>query len=267
MKDFQSELDARLRALAADPSVYEEPAAEKAPKTRGTRRFRRPAILGSLTAGLGVVAATLAMNGTSFADLPILSTPTTDAAEAARGNTAAAEAGVDFSKAHAFGTPQGPGYVLLTPERDTICISIPDSSNPGGYGSQCKPSIASVERAGLSIEFVGSLDRDPDATSLFAFVLPDGAKDVRIRTSDGRTRAASVEAGVVADEIQDSLTVTWTVDGRPGRRTFAGPFPVTRTAQFSCPDGRIVEADPADLPKGTGPKGLLDPAIIRKACR
>lgn len=264
MKDFMDGLDERLRVLAADEQTYDEPAAAPAAKARVRRRFRRPAILGSATAALGVIAATFAMNGTSLADLPILGTPTTDASRAAKGNQAARKAGVDFRKAHAFGTPQGPGYVLLTPERDTICISIPEPGIPGAYGGQCKRSIAAVERDGLAIEFAGDLGTDPEATSLFAFVLPDGASDVRVRDEDGHTRVPSLEAGVFADEIRRPVTLTWSVDGRPARRTFQGPFPATSTAMFTCSDGGTVSVKSSEIQMdGTA----VDRDWLRGLCR
>lgn len=264
MRDFLDGLDERLAAIAVDPP---EPA--PAAVTRKARRLRR-AIVGALTAGVGTVIAIFAMTGTSLADLPILSTGTTDATAIRRQVPAVQRAGVDFSKAHAFGTPGGPGYVLATPKQDTVCIVIPDPRAPGDYGSSCGTPLAAVEADGLAAELVGDRGIDPNATSIFAFVLPDDADDVRLR-SGGRTRDAEVEAGVAVGEITEQTDVLWTVDGKSASKRFEGPFQGTGGGLATCPDGRTVPLPDvgAERPAtpGVPPDSSRFRDAVKRACR
>lgn len=268
MRDFLDDLDGRLTAMAQEPEAAHATASR--PRRRAGRVRR--ALLGGGTIGIGAVAAILGTTGTSLAELPILGTPTTDATAIRRQVQAAREAGVDFSKAHAFGTPGGPGYVLVTPERDTVCIALPDQDTPGDYGSSCGTPLAEVERDGLAAELIGDRGDDPDATSVFAFVLPEDAEDVRL-ASGGREREATVESGVVVAEITAETEVRWAVDGRGARKVFEGPFAASTSVLHSCPDGSTVR-----LPESTPPAPRADGAppapptralreAIREACR
>lgn len=231
MKDFLDQLDDRLQALAV---LETTPADTTRPKKA---RRRRGAWLGAITATLAAGAAAFTMTGTSLADLPILDTPTTDASGIRQAVPAVADRGVDFSKAHSFGTPGGPGYVLVTPETDTVCIVVPDAEAPGTYGSSCGTPLERVEREGLFVEMVGDQGQNPDATNLVAFVMPDGAEDVRLRT-EGRTTEPELQSGVLVEELRKEGVLSWTVDGKPFRRLVEGPFPAGGGVTYSCPDGR-----------------------------
>lgn len=228
MQDFLDDLDRRLADLA-------EPAREP------HRGRRRAGLLGGVTAVLAAAAAAFTMTGTSIADLPILDTETRDAASLATTARSAAEAGVDFSQAHVFRTPAGPGYALVNEATQTMCLVIPDPLAPGSVGQACDSPISKVERRGMFAEVVGDRDTDPDATSLVAFVLPEDAEDVRLRIG-GRAVQPTIESGVVVAELPREATLSWTVDGRRAERRLEGPFQKTTAVGFQCPDGRQVTA-------------------------
>jgi hypothetical protein len=233
VKDFLDQLDERLSLIAHDLATDEQTPAGATRK----RSRKRPAFLGGLTAALAAAAALVAMTGTSMADLAILTTPTTDASELRPALSAADDAGVDFTKAHAFGTAGGPGYVLASPKLDALCIAVPDPGTPGDYGQTCAGPLASVERDGLSTLLLG---QGVGATNTVAFVLPDGAKDVRLRVGGESTRPP-IESGVLVAVLREAAVVSWTVDGRPAHKAFRGPSAQTGIA-FACPDGRAVTA-------------------------
>lgn len=234
MRDFLDDLERRLAVMAEEhPDLAVEPA--PIPATR-RRRGRRPAILGSLTALIAAAAAAFTMTGTSMAELPILSTDTQDASALKERAKAAAEAGVDFSKAHVFGTPGGPGYALVNEETQTLCLAVPDADTPGEYGVSCGTPLSKVEREGLGAEIVGDLGNDPKATALMVFVLPQDADDVRL-ASTPRGATFSVESGVAVIDTPSETRLTWTVDGRPQSKLIEGPFPAGGGVGISCPDG------------------------------
>lgn len=256
MQDFLERLDAHLAALATSR------AAERAARQAGrrTRPRRRPALL----AGVGTasaLAAGFALTGTSTAQLPILVTPATDARHVEATAVAARRAGVDFSAGHAFDTPHGPGYVLENGRDGTLCVATPDPAAPGTYAASCAP-IGDVEQRGLPNEVAGDRNRDPKAVSLVTFVLPEGARDVRLSTRGAAPAPAPVESGIAVLDLARDATLSWTVNGRRRQRAFAGPF-VTESARVTCPDGST----------GTMPLAALagapaeQQAARRKACR
>ncbi len=257
MKDFLDQLDSQLQAMA----TLEAEHAPASPAPRKTHRRRRPAVLAGVTATLATLATVFAMSGTSMADLPILNTPTTDATALRDAAPGARKAGVDFSKAHTFPTPQGRGYVFLTPARDVLCLSVPQGAEHGGA---CAPP-ARVEREGLSYELVGDLNDDPNASSMVVFILPEGASQVRLAGEDGPARAADVNSGVVAISIRARTRLLWQRAGRTESRAFEGPFPAGGTLGFTCPDGRKVSTplEGATLP---GRAGRIRPEIRERLC-
>lgn len=248
MQDFLDDLERRLTTLAAGDAPAPTPA--RAP--RNFRR-RRPAFLGALTALLAAGAAAFTMTGTSLADLPILDTDTQDASEIESEADAARAAGVDFSKAHVFGTPGGPGYALVNPRTDTMCLVVPDPDAAGTFGQSCEP-IADVERRGMSAELSGDTDRDPSATSLVVFVLPEDAEDAVV-TIRGRRATSVIKSGIVVFQTPARAVLSWTVDGVRAERAFAAPFRSTG-AGYVCPDGRQVTGRPA--PAGLTPEEAND---------
>jgi hypothetical protein len=250
MKDFLDQLDERLRLMAHDQQQEVAPAAAPAQK----RSRKRPALLGGATAVLAALATVFTMSGTSLAELPILKTPTTDASGLRRVLSAADRAGVDFSKAHTFGTPGGPGYVLASDQFDELCIAVPDPGTPGEYGQQCTGPLAKVGRDGLATLLLG---QGTGATNTFAFVLPDGAEDVRLSVG-GRSVRPQIESGVLVARISAAAVVTWTVDGTQDRHDFAGPLG-RLGAMTDCRNGGSVPVPPG-----------ADQATIqklRKTCR
>lgn len=270
MKDFLDGLDDRLTQMADD--IADEALAEVTP-VRRRRSLRRPAFLGAATGSLAILGTVFALSGTSLADLPILSTETTDASSL-KGKAGAPPADrVDFKEAHAFGTPGGPGYVMTSPERDTVCLTIPDATTPGEYGSSCS-SLSKAEREGIGAEIVGDRTFDPGATNTFAFVLPEDAGHVRLRAADGKVTEPKVESGVVAAQVTARTVVEWTVDGRRGTATFEGPFgDPSGLLKISCPDqpNKSVDVRPEDVTRagtgpGTGKPFLLDQKALREAC-
>lgn len=257
MQDFLDGLDQRLMSLAEAQDQEAAAATHARP-----RRRRRPAVLGGLTAGLAAVVAAFTMVGTSAADLPILSTATTDASRLKDVLPSLASRGVDFSQAHVFGTPGGPGYVFQAREGGPVCMAIPDAGTPGEYGSSCSGSLAQVERDGLGAELAGDRGSDRDAQSTFAFVLPDHAKDVRV-TLDGRRVRPQIDSGVVTATSQGPARISWTVRGVPADTSFQGPFETTSFA-YDCGDGRMATGPPLD----TDGKSLAESnAALKKARR
>lgn len=230
MRDFLDQLDGQLQAVAAE---------QQAARTVPARRRRRPALLAGATASLAALGTVFALSGTSLADLPILATPTQDASRISGAAPAARKAGVDFSQAHAFDTTAGPGYVFLTPPRDVLCLTVPDPSEPGQYGGTCG-AVERVERDGLELELAGDRGNDPAATSTVGFVLPEGARDVRLREAGGSTSRPTVQAGVLTAEIAAEATVLWEVAGQQRSKRFAGPFAASSGVIVTCPDGRDV---------------------------
>lgn len=261
MRDFLDQLDERLQAMAVEEAEHAAPA--PAPKTAAirSRNRRRPAFLAGATASLAALGTVFAMSGTSLADLPILETPTTDATKVRAVAPGARKAGVDFTKAHAFPTPGGPGYVFLTPQEDMLCLSVPDD---GRYPGACAPP-ATVERSGLAFEIVGDLAVDPAATSMFAFILPDGASRAQLTVAGGTPRSATIHAGVVTEQLTTSAKLTWVRAGRSESRTFDGPFQPGGTTSFTCRDGRSVST-PSEGSTVPGPTGRIKPSIVKRLC-
>lgn len=257
MQDFLERLDQQLSAIAATPELA------SAPSAGPVHRLRRviAGAIAALIAGVGVFA----MTGTSTAELPIFGTPTTDATKLRDRAPGAAKLGVDFSAAHRFGTPSGPGYVLAGLKTDAVCLVVPDPTAPGDFGTSCAPTLAAVERRGLRAEFPGDLAEDPDATALSVFLLPDGATDVRL-TVGGHTSAPKLESGVLVTDLPTEGLLRWTVAGRPAKRVLEGPFAASTYVMTLCPDG--TRAPMAPPPAGLDPERLNDAlrAQKKKAC-
>lgn len=265
MRDFADALDQRLATLAGElaaeglqETTKPKPAVSRMP----TRRFRRPAFFGTLAAGTAAVGAFLALSGTSLAGLPILETPTTDASSVRAAVPNVARLGVDFTKAHEFGTAIGPGYVLVNRTRDTLCVVIPDTA--ASFGSSCTHPIAKVEREGLDAELVGDRTFDPNASTSFAFVLPEAATDVHL-IGGAPTEPLRVENGVAVGSLTQAGTLTWRVDGHVTTKGIPAPFSGTKLA---CPDGGDIPASASVLRPGkNGAPTTLDPKALAKACR
>ena len=235
MRDFLDDLERQLAAMAEEhPDLQPEPSPARQPIRRGRRR--RPAALGGLAAVLAAVAAAFTMTGTSLAELPILGTPTQDASKLKQQAGEAAKAGVDFKAAHVFGTPGGPGYALVNKKTQTLCLVTPDPSIPGTYGVSCGQPISKIEREGLKAEMVGDLARDPNATALVAFVLPEGAKDAHLTSLPPRS-TFKVDSGVAVINTTGETKLVWKVDGVPHSEIIEGPFPATETLGLLCSDG------------------------------
>lgn len=258
MRDFLDDLEQRLAVMA-------EQHPELLPSQPERRSRRRPAILGAIAALLAAIAAAFTMTGTSLADLPILDTPTRDVSELKDRVPGPTRAGVDFTKAHAFETPGGPGYALVNKERQVICLVVPDAESAGEYGNACSP-IATVERKGMLTEMVGDLGTNPEAISLATFVLPEGAEDVRLRTGK-RTTEPRIQDGVVVLQIKKESTLLWAVDGRPGRLLLEGPFPETTSIVFQCSDGTMVTTDEIPPPGTPEETNRAMKRLTKKLCK
>lgn len=230
MQDFLDDLERRLSQAA----IQDAPAAKPARSPRNLRR-RRPAILGGLTAALAAAAAAFTMTGTSLADLPILQTDTQDASEVARAAPEAAEAGMDFSKAHPFATPGGPGYALTDEARRSLCVAVPDPAAPGTYGVTCSP-LEAAERQGqyVSVADPGTATRAPSIVNVF--VLPEDAENV-VLESAGRQTEPTIESGVVVARLTDAGRLTWSVDGRDGELALLAPLRPATASVVTCSDG------------------------------
>ena len=253
MQDFLDELETRLRAEAI----------AQAPQVAPARRRRGPLALGGLSATLAAVAAAFALTSTSTADLAILTTPTTDASGIRDQTPRLVREGVDFSEAHTFGTPFGPGYALVNDAKQTICLTIPSGDPEADRAGTCG-RIADVERRGLMVSISGDTASDPDATSLSAFLLPDDAEEVTL-TVRGRATRPKVTAGVVVVDLRENGVLRWTDEGRPGRTELFGPFRTT-SMTFTCPDGRAAESLPVS-PANPGPRTRDEMrAARRRAC-
>lgn len=236
MRDFLDQLDDALVSIAPHENAARRPRA-------------RPAKLAGVAAILATAGAAFTMTGTSVAGLAILDTPTTDVTQIRDAVPEVAEAGVDFSKAHVFGTAGGPGYALVNEETDTVCLVAPDAQSPGDYGSSCKRPIDMIEREGMSLQIVRDTAGLPGATSTTIVLLPEDATDVELRSA-GRTITPEIDAGVAAFELQTDGTLQWTVDGRRFEQVYLGPFK-TVGSSFSCPDGRTA-VGPAPPPELSG---------------
>ncbi len=243
MRDFLDHLDRKLATLAIGTSGETIAAPPHQQQAR-----RRPFLAGSAVAVVATCTGVFAMTGTSTAGLPILSTPTTDATAIRDTEPTARKASVDFSKAHAFQTPAGPGYVLVDPSDDALCLAVPDPNGPGDYGTECVTRRRDVERDGLMAAFPGDRAVDPQATALTVFLLPEGAEEIRL-TVDGKTSNPAVASGIAVMQLPTEGTLQWVVDGQPAKRTLEGPFPATGGLVVECPDGRRERiADPAPRP-------------------
>lgn len=241
MQDFLDDLERRLSQVAEQDA----PAPKPARSPRNFRR-RRPAILGGLTAALAASVAAFTMTGTSLADLPILQTDTENASQVARAAPQAAKAGVDFSKAHPFGTPGGPGYALVNEQAKSLCIAVPDPDIPASYGVSCEPSLAAVKRRGMSVALTRPATPSRPASVISVVVLPEDADDVSVESA-GRRSTPRIESGVVVVELDAAGRVTWSVDGRPGAVELVAPMRDSGVALVTCPDGsrRTIENPPA----------------------
>ena len=256
MQDFLADLDEQLAVVASSAPT---------PRGRPARVRRRLPLAAGGAAAVIAGAGALLMAGTSTADLPIFSTPTTDAT-ALRGQApGAARLGVDFSAAHVFRTPAGPGYVVTGTTSDALCMVVPDPHAPGDFGTACARSLGEVERRGLRAEFPGDRAIDPDAMAVSAFLLPDGAKDVRLTVS-GRTTAPKIHSGVVVTEVPTEGKLHWTVGGRPQSQVLEGPFQAGGSIALHCPDGRELTGPAPPLTPGTTNYGPAIKAATKKAC-
>ncbi|MEN0013441.1 MAG: hypothetical protein AAGC46_08745 [Solirubrobacteraceae bacterium] len=265
MRDFADTLGERLDALAGELAAS-APEIAAAPRTKPRPlRLRRPAILGTLTTGVAAVGAFFALSGTSLAQLPILSTPTTDASSIRASVPQVASQGVDFGKAHRFATPGGPGYVLVDRTHSTICLVVPDPGVSDSFGSSCSTPLSRVERSGMKAELVGDRSSDPNATTTFAFVLPEGATDVHL-VGGAPTAPLHIESGVAVGSLTKAGFLTWVVDGVRASKDFDGPFTNSR---ITCPNGNgsVPMTDELLRPGRNGAPPNLDTTALAKACR
>lgn len=260
MRDLLDELDTRLTTLADAAPAADDAAARHSGsrRTRTSARQRRSLTGGALAAG-GAVAAVFALTGTSAAELPIFSTPSTDAT-AIQHRTQLPDAGIDLSQAHSFRTPAGPGYAVRSPT--TVCLISPDPAAPGEYGAACDGPPATVERRGLQLE---TRSQDGRQTTV-ALLLPSDAHQVRVM-SRGRAAPHTIDHGVVVADLPRGGTIRWSVDDRPSTRTIDAAPSTPTEAAVTCPDGRMasipsVTGDATDAP---GTSGALE-AARRQAC-
>lgn len=259
MQDFLDDLGRRLEQVAA----AEAPSPNRQRSPRNFRR-RRPAVLGGITAALAAIVAAFTMTGTSLADLPILGTETQNAAHLEDQAETAKAAGVDFSKAHVFGTPGGPGYALLNERTKTMCLVVPDPSAPGTFGQSCEP-VDEVERDGMRADVVGVSGEGQNGTALTVFVLPEGADDPQV-VIEGRRSTPDLESGIAVIQTPTGGTLSWSVDGKRRQTRLAAALKTTSMA-FACPDGRqvVASAPPSGLTAAEQRRHFADQR--RKLCR
>ncbi len=251
MRDFAERLDHHLRVIAVDLPDRAPRLTLVPPPGRRRDATPRPAPLarwramltGATAAATAVAATTVVLTGSSAAGLPILATETSDASVASTSRLE--RAGVDFRQAHAFDTPDGPGWVVASADGQKICIAIPDSTSPGEYPTTCGPT-ARVEQAGMALEIVGDKTNDAAAINLVGLILPLGAEDIRLRTA-GTVAPATVEAGVAVAALRGPGTFTYRLGERRHSRMFEGPF---ERSFFKC-NGKHYPLPAPDPETGT----------------
>jgi hypothetical protein len=179
-----------------------------------------------------------------------------------------AVAGFDVQHAEAFPAPGGLGFVVRNPATQKICLGIP-GTEPGDVGSTAMACdrISAAARRGLSVEIVGDLGVDPGATDVYAFLLPGGAQDARIKTPTG-TVPVAVHAGVAAGTLTGRGSLQWTIGGTPQSHFFAGPFQPGKIELITCHSQRTAtKIPPAALPTTPAQTQRLMKQLQAKYCR
>jgi hypothetical protein len=253
VRDFLPLLGDRL-AEATD-------AVASTPAARPERRHRCRRLSATLAGLLGSVAAiagsALLLTGTSDAQLAVLDTPTVDA-RAIVAHLGAAGRALALSRALAFRTPSGAGYVTQSYGHDRICVLLPDATPMGDAWSSHCATTALAERDGLVAWLAGDRATDPAATTTVAYVLPTGTRGVQL---GGRPLRG--ESGVVVATVDHDAELVARSGGRTIRRLVSGPFDTSRLT-YTCPDGHAVDIRLADA--GGRPGDVGHPVDPRRVC-
>lgn len=236
MRDFTDALDAHLRELASA-----SPGPEPSPPWSGRRVV---AATGALAAALAGLAIAIFGATASHADLPILSGPERDIHVLRSHLPALADAGMDFERARHFQTRGGTAFALTDSDARTLCVALPDPELPDSFGTACD-SLQAVERSGLAVQIVGNQAANPAAVTVFAFVLPESATDVRLQIGSRRT-APTITRGVAVGTARQTAVLSWRSNGRTKRHRFSAPSRASNM-MLDCGDGRVVTLDGAGL--------------------
>ncbi|HWT92545.1 MAG TPA: hypothetical protein VN238_06085 [Solirubrobacteraceae bacterium] len=211
----------------------------------GTRRRRLLATGGALAGvALAVAIGVLSLpvdrqNVAEAAELAVLDRPAVDISTRAGDLPSRVARDMDLSRARTFETDRGTGYVLLSDDRSSICVVVPDP--PAGFGSTCG-KVETVQREGLVAERVAPT---PDSGRSSVFVVqPLGARPPELRDRAGTSRPLAVRAGVATATIERAGMLV--VDAASGPRSLpVRPYEPQGQLTLDCGGGRFVEVHDA----------------------
>lgn len=264
MRDFLDALDERLSCLAAvappEPARIRERLVPAAAATQPRRRWLPVAGLALSAAAVGAVLLATAPLAQTASGLPILKVDPVDRA------TVLAQVQLPdevLDLRHVRPVPSATGTAFAVPSgTGRICLIAPDPEALASFGTACG-STATVQAAGLILEAVGDLSRNPRATSTITMILPLATTGVRVET-EGRSFAPPVVAGTTSFTLTAPGTLRYTTKGTPLQQSFQGPFAKSTAFQLDCPSGpRSFATTP---PMITRP-GQLPAPDFERACR
>lgn len=225
-----------------------------APRARWGARWARP--VAALIAIVGVTTALGSSSGleTPVERLQVFAAPEASAAAVAGKPGAPPSARFDYRASRQFSTPDGIGYVLLSRNRRSLCVVLPDGALPGTFGSGCA-SVRDAQAQGLFGQMIRPTRDEQTGRTLAAFVLPVGATpDVQIIDPSGQARPATVHHGVAVATTDTGATLQYRVGSRTHRREIAAPFEESRDVMIAC-GTRMVRVTLPPPPKRPPPPG------------
>jgi hypothetical protein len=140
---------------------------------------------------------------TPAAALPVIASQPVASHDVPRKLRQVTGAGAIPAQTHAFNTPYGQGYAMISSDRKTVCVAVPDKVE--GFGSTCAP-MAKVERVGLPIRLLSEPGSGP---SELVIVLPQGGTHANAVHADGTTQPLEISNGVAAGLFAKDATVTY----------------------------------------------------------
>lgn len=213
---FEQRLLTQLKAEVASRPIVDPPA----PSRASPRRRRIPALATAAIAGLTVaVLSVLPAAAPSLAQaFPILSERThplpARLAQALRAQwRTPAAPHFDLSRAFAFSTPAGTGYVVVDQRSRWLCILVPGYSANSGTGRCEQLRLARLGAPALSVRIVSRARQE------VVSLLPRGATVTRATFVAGAT-SVTLHRGILAIAAQEPVTLTTTIDGDATTTTY-----------------------------------------------
>jgi len=140
------------------------------------------------------------------AALPVLKSPRMEAGGLPSDLRQPRAVGDSPSEVRQFDTPYGRGFALVSEDRETICLAVPDKVE--GFGSTCT-SMSRAQESGVVIRLLSERGSGPGE---LVMILPTGARVPGVTDSDGNRRPMKVSNGVAAGLFSERANVAYDSD-------------------------------------------------------